>query len=164
MAVYSLIYKSPFVSICIIFVTLLNIDSVNNFLVLNITYTNQLLLLYFKVLIVEKLLKLMSIKVKKGDASLSRPSKRKANSDATNKHCGHLRTTFRRHQEDAPIPQKRPKKTTPFKVGFVETPLPLLPCTLLNNRMTFKNNRCTLLLCPSPSPLERRYFMDSPLV
>ena len=146
MVVYSLIYKSPFVSICIIFVTLLNIDSVNNFLVLNITYTNQLLLLYFKVLIVEKLLKLMSIKVKKGDASLSRPSKRKANSDATNKHCGNLRTTFRRHQEDAPIPQKRPKKTTPFKVGFVETPRPLLHICLRMCVEIWNHFHCILII------------------
>ena len=52
----------------------------------------------------------MNIKVNKGDPLLSRPSKRKANSDATNKHCGHVRTTSTRDHEDAPIPQKRPKE------------------------------------------------------
>ena len=35
-------------------------------------------------------------------------------------------------------------------------------CTLLNNRMTSKSNRCTFLPWPFPSPLRRAYFKGGP--
>ena len=87
-AAYQLDRKSS-VRFCLrIFFDLLDIACVNSFLVYNMKHPKQLILLDYKIVIAKNLIRWHQSR--QGDVSLSRPSKRKITSVASNEHGDHL--------------------------------------------------------------------------
>ena len=107
-AAYQLYHKSSVRFYLRIFFDLLDIACVNSFLVYDMKYPKQSTLLDCKIAITRNLIRWHQSRQRAVPSS--RPSKRKNTSLVSNDRGGHYQS-FNQHKKDAPIVQKKGKKT-----------------------------------------------------